>query len=165
MFVVSLSGRNIKKVVLFSVVAVCVLLIGFFFVNRMVESTEKADVAFSTAAGSDQERLHFISCFGWKVDEEPVEVREVIIPLVFDDVYRNYNEIQLSQGFDLSGFAGQRVKRWTYIIRNYPGTTIDDDYVRINLLVKDGYVIGGDVCSIKLDGFMHGFSNPNLSEE
>ena len=31
------------------------------------------------------------------------------------------------------------------------------EYIKINVLVCDGKVIGGDVCSVKLDGFMHGF--------
>ena len=34
------------------------------------------------------------------------EVKEVIIPEEFDDVYSAYNEIQRSQGFDLTQFAG-----------------------------------------------------------
>ena len=55
-------------------------------------------------------------------------------------------------------YAGMKVKRWTYIVRNYPDTLPEDDYIRINILVSDGVVIGGDVCSVKLDGFMHGFS-------
>lgn len=30
-----------------------------------------------------------------------------------------------------------------------------------NLLVLDGRVIGGDICSVELNGFIHGFVNPN----
>ena len=33
--------------------------------------------------------------------------------------------------------------------------------VRGNLLVYEGKVIGGDICSLTLNGFMHGFKNPN----
>ena len=45
----------------------------------------------SSDAENNQERLKFISQFGWEVDSEPVEVNEVIIPQEFDDVYNNYN--------------------------------------------------------------------------
>ena len=101
--------------------------------------------------------LTFISAFGWEVEEEPDEVREVIIPAEFDDVYNNYNAIQLKQGYDLQKYAGERVKRWTYTIKNYP-EYVDQECIKINVLVYKGEVIGGDVCSVRLDGFMHGFS-------
>ena len=92
------------------------------------------------------------ACHGTK------EIKTFFIPETFDDVYNNYNQIQTEQGFNLEKYAGQRVKRWTYVIRNYPDTSPTDDFIRINILVSDDIVIGGDVCSVKLDGFMHGFS-------
>ena len=92
-------------------------------------------------------------------DEEPVEVCEVIIPAEFDETYTKYNEIQKGQGFDLSAYAGMRVKRWTYSVKNYTGYE-NQNCIRINMLVYEGLVIGGDVCSIELNGFMHGFSMP-----
>ena len=46
----------------------------------------------------------------------------------------NYNQIQIQQGFNLEKYAGQRVKRWTYIVRNYPETSPEDDYIRINIM-------------------------------
>lgn len=159
MFVVSVSKNKIKKA-LFTALAVIVLSLFIVLLIKGLGSIQatQTGAGISLAASSDQERLSFISHLGWDVDEEPVEVREVVIPEIFDDVYSNYNDIQLEQGFDLEKYAGQRVKRWTYVIRNYPETTPEDDYIRINLLVSDGAIIGGDVCSVKLDGFMHGFN-------
>ena len=113
----------------------------------------------SIKASTHEERMAFISQYGWEVDEEPVEVQEVIIPSEFDDTYTAYNEIQKDQGFDLSVYAGMRAKRWTYIIKNYAGYE-NKDCIRVNILVYDGLVIGGDVCSIELDGFMHTFQMP-----
>ena len=40
-------------------------------------------------------------------------------------------------------------------IENYPGQA---EGVRANILVYKNKVIGGDVCSVELDGFMHGFA-------
>ncbi len=158
MFVVSVSKNKIKKLALMAVV-ILVLSLGlvFFIKNSDKMSSVQTGVDMVVSAGTPGERLSFISHFGWEVDEEPIEVREVVIPETFDDVYNNYNNIQLEQGFDLEKYAGQRVKRWTYVIRNYPHTMPEDDYIRINLLISDDKVIGGDVCSVKLDGFMHGF--------
>jgi hypothetical protein len=160
MFVVSMSSSNLKK--LFGVVFALALvsLVAVFFVNSQSNVNIKK-VSLYTAETAD-DRLKFISDLGWIVDEEPVEVRQIAIPQEFDDVYSNYNEIQLSQGYDLTKYAGRSAKRWTYIIRNYPDVSSDEDYVRINLLVCDGKIIGGDVCSIKLDGFMHGFEKDSI---
>lgn len=160
MFVVSMSSSNLKK--LFGVVFALALvsLVAVFFVNSQSNVNIKK-VSLYTAETAD-DRLKFISDLGWIVDEDPVEVRQIAIPQEFDDVYSNYNEIQLSQGYDLTKYAGRSAKRWTYIIRNYPDVSSDEDYVRINLLVCDGKIIGGDICSIKLDGFMHGFEKDSI---
>ena len=158
MFVVSLSKSKIKKSVLIGVVVVLITLC-FAVLLKYIGDAQQSRVnkEFLLSAVSEADILSFISNYGWQVDEAPVEVRDVIIPESFDDVYSNYNKIQLAQGFNLEKYAGMRVKRWTYIIRNYPGTLPTDDFIRINILVSDGVVIGGDVCSVKLDGFMHGF--------
>ena len=160
MLVVSMSSSNLKK--LFGVVFALALvsLVAVFFVNSQSNVNIKK-VSLYTAETAD-DRLKFISDLGWIVDEDPVEVRQIAIPQEFDDVYSNYNEIQLSQGYDLTKYAGRSAKRWTYIIRNYPDVSSDEDYVRINLLVCDGKIIGGDICSIKLDGFMHGFEKDSI---
>ncbi len=158
MFVVSLSKRNLKKILIFCigiVVAVTVAIV--FFMGLDEESNTDMTGGVSTLAKTENDIHSFISSFGWETDVSPVEVRQVAIPESFDEVYKNYNQIQLSQGFDLRKYAGVSVKRWTYIIRNYPGTSAEDDFIRINILVYDNEIIGGDVCSVKLDGFMHGF--------
>lgn len=158
MFVVSVSKSRIKRS-LFIGAAVTVLSLAFLFALKWLGSVQgvQTDAGVSLAAASGEERLRFISHYGWEVSEEPIEVREVVIPQVFDEVYTNYNKIQLEQGFDLEDFAGQRVKRWTYAVKNYPNIQASEEYIRLNLLVCNGKVIGGDVCSLKLDGFMHGF--------
>lgn len=155
MFVVSVSSLSLKKMlgVLFALVSVAVVTVLFISSQNKVEIKR---VNLHSAENAD-DRSAFISGFGWIVDDEPVEVRQIAIPEEFDEVYNNYNEIQISQGYDLTKYAGRSAKRWTYIVRNYPGVSADEDHVRINIIVCDGKIIGGDVCSIKLDGFMHGF--------
>jgi len=106
-------------------------------------------------ASTNDGRLAFLKNYGWEVSGTPVEVVEVIIPKTFNTVYTNYNAIQKSQGFDLSKFKGERVKRWTYDVKNYPGGVQN---VRANLLVYNNKVVGGDVSSVALDGFMQGLS-------
>lgn len=114
------------------------------------------EVRFSGKTAED--RIGFIENFGWEVEEDPVSVEDVVIPSQFGDVYENYNRLQIRQGFDLQPYAGRMVKKWTYAITNYPGYADSAVFVRVTLLVCQGMIIGGDVCSVELDGFMHGFA-------
>ena len=69
----------------------------------------------------------------------------------------SYNEVQKSQGLDLSKFKGKTAMRYTYSITNYP------DYsgtVYANVIIYKNRVIGGDVCSADVEGFIHGFEMP-----
>ncbi len=156
MFVYSVQSKHIKVFavglfVVFTIVSLMVL-------SRESKLTSK-DGSISLKASTHQERMAFLSQFDWDVAEEPIEVKEVIIPTEFDATYTAYNEIQKEQGFDLTEHAGVRAKRWTYIVKNYEGYE-NSECIHANLLVHDGVVIGGDICSVELDGFMHTFSRP-----
>lgn len=116
----------------------------------------------SVMGDSNQHRLDFLRGFGWEVHEEPEEIVPVIIPEKFGKVYENYNELQREQGFDLKKFQGKEVRRYTYEVTNYPQ---QKKYIRANLLVFKGKIIGGDICSIYVkDGFMHGFQYPKKEQ-
>lgn len=118
-------------------------------------TSEKKIKSKKVSAKTPEERLAYIQSFGWEATPEPAEVLEVIIPEEFDSVYQQYNSIQKKQGFDLTSFAGKRVKRYSYVVTNYPGATGE---IRFNLLIQGDKVIGGDVCSLEQNGFMHGFA-------
>ncbi len=81
-------------------------------------------------------------------------MEDVMIPTEFNDVYTQYNEMQKQQGFNLEAYRGECAKRIAYEVTNYPG---QEENVRANVLVYDGKVIGGDICSIESDGFIQGF--------
>jgi len=114
-----------------------------------------------TGVSTNEKRVKFLNSFGWQVESNPIEVVEVNIPQTFNAVYNNYNAIQKKQGFDLSGYKGKRVKRWTYKITNYAGVI---DEVRANLLIYDDKVIGGDVSTVALNGFMHGLKESSVAQ-
>jgi hypothetical protein len=137
-------------------------MLAFLAKNDKTEQTS-TDTKIKVDASDEQHRIDFLSQFGWKVDQSSAEVTEVIIPEEFDEVYASYNEIQLQQGFDLTDFAGKRVKKWTYTVTNYPGYE-NKICIKATLLVSDGKVIGGDICSVEIDGFMHTFDMNNVNE-
>lgn len=87
-------------------------------------------------------------------DISPVaEIKDVIIPSEFDPVYENYNLIQLESGYDLTPYKGCRCVMYTYEILNHPFGP-----VRGNVLTYEGRVIGGDISSVNINGFMQGLS-------
>lgn len=153
MFVFSVHKRQIKMAVL--VLCIAAVAVAFFVVGKQgVEAAKEVQV--NVRAATAEERIAYLSQFGWSVEDDPVEVSEVIIPETFDDTYTQYNELQKAQGYDLTVYAGKRVKRWIYRVTNYPGFE-NCDCIQATLLVFDGQIIGGDVCSTEIDGFMHGF--------
>lgn len=153
MRVVSIQMKK-KQWIGLAVLAVLLILAIVLAVRPHRAVTASAD--FSCDAATDAQRKAFLAQFGWTVQDDPVEICEVIIPDTFNDVYRAYNELQKSQGLDLTRYMGKRVKRWTYELTNYP---VGDAKTRVfaDLLISDGRVIGGSIGTRAADGFMRGF--------
>lgn len=102
-------------------------------------------------------RIRFLSQFGWQVEETPADTASVVIPAEFDKVFTDYNTVQQLQGLDLSDYRRRSATRYTYIVTNYPN---HKGKVYANLLVYRDRVIGGDICSADINGFLHGFLPP-----
>ncbi len=109
---------------------------------------------YQTNAATPQERIAFLEQFGWKVEEEPLEFSEVTIPKTFNAVYEGYNSIQIAQGLDLVPYAGKTCEQWVYEVLNHPS---GEEGIRATLLVYEGKVVAGDICSPKFNGFITGF--------
>ena len=110
---------------------------------------------------TNEDRIAYLESYGWSVSSDPIAVEELIIPEQFDETYSQYLELQASQGFDLTDYCGKRVKRYTYEITNYP---TGESGIQAGLLVYKSTVIGGDVLSAQLGGFIHGLEMPALME-
>ncbi|MBQ8741646.1 MAG: DUF4830 domain-containing protein [Clostridia bacterium] len=102
-------------------------------------------------AKTNADRLIFVKNSGYTVlSNEPI-VKTVNIPEFFSDVYDNYNALQQSAGYDLSLYKGCEVEIYTYKINppsGYAGECV------INIIVYNDRVIGGDISSTALGGFM-----------
>lgn len=163
MFVISVKSSRLKAAAAAALAVVLVTLGAVYFVNKSSDKPAVKQNGISLKASTEEERIAFFSQFGWQIDEEAVEVKEVVIPEEFDETYRQYNELQKLQQLDLEKYKGERVKFRSYKIRNYPGLESNDN-IRGNILIYDGCVIGGDVSSVELNGFMHTFFMPDESE-
>ena len=87
----------------------------------------------------------------------PVESSRVKIPKESSEVFSRYNNLQKSQGYDLTQFAGKNVMRYVYKITNYPGAT---EPVYATLLVYKNQVIGGDITDTAAKGKIQGLKSP-----
>lgn len=154
MFVISLKSKHLRNIFALLVAVVLTIIGGIVYVS----STESMPVSkigsVSMKAETPEERLNFFRQFSYIASENPVEVKEVVIPTEFDETYEEYNELQKKQGLDLTPYRGVRVKSWSYEILNYPGYENTDGLIRGNLLTYNGVVIACDICNISLDGFM-----------
>ena len=74
----------------------------------------------------------------------------------------SYNNIQLHQGLDLTKYSGKEVSRYTYKVTNYPDYSGD---VKANIIVYRNRVIGGDICSADVDGFIKDFTFPTSASD
>lgn len=163
MFIYSLRASTLK---FFAVVCVCLVtlitLITFIpdyssSVSASANENEKANAYNFDKIKTDEDRISFLSQFGWKVKPEVVESVEITIPSSFDKIFVGYNEIQKNQGLDLSKYKNKKVMRYTYEVTNYDGY---DGKVYATVLIYRNKVIGGDVCSADVKGFIHGFLKP-----
>lgn len=111
----------------------------------------------SAVVKTNKQRVEYLESLGWEVASEPLDEQTIIIPEEFSAVYEEYNELQKSQGFDLTKYCGSEAKRYTYSVSNYPGA---EEQVVADMIVYRGRVIAGDVQSTALDGFMQTLDFP-----
>ena len=144
---------KITKARFFTAIAVVLIPLLIFSAVFISRTAENEKIVTKSGASAEQ-RAAFLKQYGWEVDFSDETVKDTVIPNVFDNVYEAYNSIQVSQGFDLSEYKGKAVKLYNIKVNNYPKNS---EYVYATLVVLDGVIIGGDIHSTELNGFMHGF--------
>ncbi len=155
MFIYSVRASTLKFVAII-IVGIAVFTTLFIMIppyESAAEGSEAVSINYDKVKTND-DRRSFLSSLGYEVSAEPVECATVKIPGEFDKIYAGYNEIQKTQGFDLSKYKSKQLERYTYTVTNYEGY---DGTVYANLLVYRGKVVGGDICSASAEGFVHGF--------
>ena len=85
----------------------------------------------------------------------------MLIPKEPNTVFDRYNALQKCQGYDLSKFAGKKVMRYVYTVKNYPGAT---EPVYATLLICKNKVIGGDITDTAPGGKVKTFEMPKTAE-
>lgn len=127
-------------VVLIAAVIICSPASGFLGIGETID--------VSTSEG----RIEYLSSLGWCVDKSSETEAEVTLPKTFDGAVADYAAMQSEQGFEFTSYGGCKCMQYSYIVTNYG----DGSTVYATLFVKGGRVIGGDIHSADIGGFMHG---------
>ena len=148
---------DMKKtaILLGSIVALIIAIIMFF-------SGGDAQTTSAPAASNNDARVKFLKDFGWDIGSSPTESSQVRIPDQSSEVFDRYNQLQKSQGYDLSKLAGKNAMRYVYKVNNYPGAT---DPVYATVLVYKNQIVGGDVTDTSPKGKVQGFKMPQSSTQ
>lgn len=156
--VVMTAKLNKKKLAALMIGLVAVVLLLVLVLRGGSEAPENpAATEPQLSITTNEDRVKFLTDCGWEVAAAPVKTQAVLIPSESSEVYDRYNALQLSQGYDLTAYAGKSVSRYVYEVKNYPGAT---EPVYATLLVYKGRIIGGDVTSTAADGAVQGFKSP-----
>lgn len=148
-----MTAKVDKRKLIIALAAVVVAIIAIFCMSSGSEPT--ATSATAILGDTNNARVKFLTDLGWDVTTAPTESMEVRIPKEADEVFTRYNELQKSQGFDLTKYAGKKVMRYVYQINNYPDTA---GPVYATILVYKKQIIGGDITDTSPGGRVQGFT-------
>jgi hypothetical protein len=132
------------------IIALIIILVSVFRDGK--SGNDNSSISENSVQNSD-DVAQYLSGLGWKVEEQPVEVKEIVIPREFNGVYADYIELQKSQGYTIAEYGGMDAVRYTFRVLNYPS---GDDNIVADVVVYGTTVIAGDIQSTALNGFMTG---------
>ena len=133
-----------KKMLLYLICTVCILLITTIFIV--------------SARDNDSINAEFLAQYGWKILPKSIEYEKFTLPAYENEIYKNYNNLQKEIGLDISPYYSKKAERFTYIVLNYPYPT--KEHVRANVICVDQKPVAGDIMTVASDGFMHSLKFP-----
>ncbi len=157
-----MTAKVSKRRLIAAAAAIIALIAGLVFFLRTPKAAEtSAGAPAPIQAETNEKRVKYLQELGWEVEPNPKESMQVRIPKEPGEVFNRYNELQKSQGFDLSKYAGKNVMRYVYEIKNYPDA---QQSVLATLLVYKEQVIGGDVTDTSPNGKVQGLATAKPSK-
>ena len=144
-----------KKKAAFWVIMAALVIVGIILLlgaHDHGESAQRTGGRANAGVKTEKARVAYLEGCGWTVESPAMKEETVLIPKSFSSVFETYNSLQKQQGFDLSRYCGKEVKLYTYKV---VGSNLGENVVAM-LYINNGSVIGGDVHSTALDGFMCG---------
>ena len=151
MFIYSIRASTLRffAVIILTVAAlIAIVAVGNYESQALSASSESVDFS---GIKTNEDRLKFISQFVPGVSGEAKESVSFSVPEDFDRIMLSYNEIQKSQGLDITKYKNKKVTRYTYELEKYGE---DEVPVFINLIVYRNKIIACDISSQDPTGFV-----------
>ncbi len=143
MFVISMKASQRRLIPL----VLCIALIAAMLIAGLCFPASRTMMTSTTVTGdSDEACAAFLTSLGLSASLPASDVREIRLPDIFDEALNTYNTLQRQAGFDLSNYAGQRVKLRTYNLNEHPSGCA----AQAHIYVHNDRIIGGDIAA--LDG-------------
>lgn len=125
------------------------------FIITLIIQSDQVNKTTAVFCVSSYDRIGFLYRYGWEVDINSEEKSYIILPKKFDEVFAEYNRLQISQGFDLSLYLGKKLEKYTYLLKN-TDYFADETYCYATVLIYDNKIVGADIYSPSIDGIMIG---------
>ena len=150
MFVCTVRASSVK---FFAILAIVITVIAVLLATggEVFASAEPAGSVSFSGMKTKEDRIAFLNSFGISVKADSEQSAEFSMPENFDRVIMGYNELQRSQGLDLTKYARKRVTRYSYDVEGYEGY---DGEVVANLLIYRSRIIACDISSKDPNGFV-----------
>ncbi|MBQ3094134.1 MAG: DUF4830 domain-containing protein [Clostridia bacterium] len=142
MFVISMNAQKRRLIP----TVLCLALIAAMLIAALCYPAERTMVTSANAVSgqNDEACATFLTSLGYTAELPAVQIKEIRLPDVFDDALTAYNDVQKQAGYDLSAYAGQRVKLRTYALAEHP----DGHACEAHIYVYNGLIIGGDIAAV-----------------
>ena len=150
MFIYSVRASTLRFFTVIVLTIAALVAIVFFSAGEATAFASSSAVDFD-GMKTNEDRLKFISQFVDGVSGEPSESETFSVPENFDRIMLAYNEIQKSQGLDLTKYKNKKVTRYTYEVEKWGA---DEIPVFVNLIVYRSKIIACDISSKDPSGFV-----------
>ena len=117
--VVMTAKVNKKRILLVLGALIALIVLLCMITGGKEDSAQTEPVSLRT----NDARVQYLEDCGWDVVVSPVKTQQVLIPTDSSEVFGRYNALQISQGFDLTKYAGKTVMQYVYEIENYPNAS------------------------------------------
>ena len=150
MFICSVRASTIKLFALLALTVIILVAVLAYGGDASVYAFAEGKEVNYGGMKTNEDRVAFINGFGISVESEPVKEESFSVPENFDTVLSSYNELQKSQGLDLTKYTKKRVTHYSYKVTNYNS----EDEVFVNLFIYKNRIIGCDISSASPNGFV-----------
>ena len=160
MFIYTIKASTLK---FFACIILCIAVLAFLLTVGSYETVYASANGREINYGgmkTNEDRVSFIEGFGIKVNTDPVREESFTMPDDFDRVILGYNQIQKTQGLDITKYQRKRVTHYAYEVTNYD----HDGKVYVNLLVYKNRIIAADISSPADGGFISGLLDFDTSK-